>query len=180
MINAIKSDPNLTPFIKQKSECCYDGKPEHPYIDNDIHDDSVVALAPDEYYNSLHLSNTPPSIDYLVTLESKDKGFAHFLIEDKNVKRASGIDVNNIYRKFKTTLEDFMSERFGQLFLDEAYPIFTIRLYLVSNLEKPSKKEDRTGKGMRLEILQTMLPFKFRGIRVTIDNSDPKVLVKRY
>ena len=180
MINAIKSDPQLVPFIKQKSECCYDGKPKQPYIDEAIDDDSVVALTPDRYYNRVHPDDTPPSIDHLVTLACNDEGFAHFLIEDKNVKSAKGIDVKNIYRKFETTLEDFMAKRFGQIFLDHAYPIRFIELYLVTNplLKKPREKESRTGDSTRLELLLMMPPFKFRGIVARIKHSYPEVLVK--
>ena len=178
MINAIKSDPQLVPFIKQKSECCYDGKPKQPYIDDAIDDDSVVALTPDDYYNSLHIGDTPPSVDHLVTLECNGKGFAHFLIEDKNVKSAKGIDVKNIYRKFQATLKDFMTKRFGQIF--HVYPIRFIELYLVTNplLKKPREKESRTGDNTRLELLLLMPPFKFRGIVVSIKHSYPEVLVK--
>ena len=180
MIKAIKSDPKLTPFIEQKEKCCFDGKPEHHYIDGAIDDDSVVVLAPDDYYNNLRLSNTPPSIDHLVTLACHENDFAHFLIEDKNVRSAKGIDVKNIYRKFKTTLEDFMTDRFGNIFLDLAHQIRFIELYLVTNprLKKPQEKENRAGNNMRLELLQSMPPFKFRGIVVQIKHSYPKTLVK--
>ncbi|MCL1876382.1 MAG: hypothetical protein FWF87_09015 [Synergistaceae bacterium] len=180
MINAIKSDSNLAPFIKQKSECCFDGKPEQPYIDEIISDDSVVVLAPDDYYNSLHLGDTPPSIDHLVTLERHNKSYAHFLIEDKNVKSAKGIDVKNIRRKFETTLQDFMTKRFGQIFLDNAYPIRFMELYLVTNptLKKPREKGKRTGDNMRLELLLLLAPCEFRGIVVSIKHSYPEALVK--
>jgi len=180
MINAIKSEPKLAPFVKQKSECCYDGKPEHPYIDDTISDDSVVALTPDGYYNSLHLSDTPPSVDHLVTLACHEKGIAHFLMEDKNVASAKGIDSRHIYRKFKTTLEDFMTEHFGQIFHNPTYPICFIELYLVTNplLRKPRETGRRTGDITQLEQLLAMPPFKFREIIVSIKHSYPKVLVK--
>ena len=180
MINAIKNEPSLAPFIKQKSECCYDGKPERPYIDDAIDDDSVVALTPDNYYNSLRLRDTPPSVDHLVTLECHDEeGFAHFLIEDKNVKSMKGIVTKNVYRKFKTTLNDFMAERFGHVFLDPAYPICSVKLYLVTNfLKKPKEKANRIGDSTRLEQLLSMPPFKFRGIIVSVKHTYPEVIVK--
>ena len=176
MINTIKSDPSLVPFINPKPKCCYDGKTECPYIDDAIDDESVVALAPDDYYNSLNLSDTPPSVDHLVTLACHESGFAHFLIEDKNVKSGKGIRTTNIYRKFKTTLEDFMTERFGRIFLDPAYPMRFIELYLVTNplLKRPREKERHT----RLEQLLSMPPLKFREIIVQIKHSYPEVLVK--
>ena len=180
MINVIKDNPNLAPFVKQKSECCFDDKPEYPYIDDAVSGDSVAALAPDEYYNSLRLSDTPPSVDHLVTLACPEMGFAHFLIEDKNVKSAKGIDTKNIYRKFQKTLEDFMTKRFGSIFLDGAYPIRSIELFLVTNplLKKPREIGNRSGDSTRLELLLSMPPFKFRDIIFTIKHSYPKALVK--
>ena len=181
MIDAIKSEPNLALFIRQKSECCYDGNPVHPYIDDGINEDSIAALAPDEYYNSLNLGDTPPSIDHLITLAYHENSYAHFLIEDKNVRKMRGIDAKHIYNKFKTTLEDFMTKRFGQLYHDLTYPVCSIELYLVTNpqLKKPREKESRTEYNTRLELLLSMPPFKFRGIVVSIKHSNPKALVKR-
>ena len=185
MINAIKNDPNLAKFVKQKSECCYDGNSEYPYIDEAIDDDSVVALTPDDYYNdyyrSHHLGDTPPSVDHLVTLACHEKGFAHFLIEDKNVKRSRLFDCQNIYHKFKTTVKDFMEQRFRQIFCDNAYPIHSIELYLVTKNRKPREKDNRTGNITRLEQLEMELsikPLEFRGIVASIKFSDPEVLVK--
>jgi hypothetical protein len=179
MINAIKNEPKLGPFIKQKSECCYDGQPEYPYIDDNINDDSVVALTPDAYYNSLGLDDTPPSVDHLVTLACHEKGFAHFLIEDKNVRKTRGIRAIDIYHKFKTTLEDFMTGRFGQIFLDPVYSIRFVELYLVTNpqLRKPREKGSITGDGTQLEQLLSVPPLKFRGLLTSIKHSYPEVLV---
>jgi hypothetical protein len=177
MINAIKSEPDLAPFIECKSECFYyDGEKEYPYIDDAINDDSVVALVPDKYYNSLHLSKTPPSIDHLVTLARQENGFAHFLIEDKNTKR---IDVKNVYNKFKTTLKDFMEKRFRHVFLDPKYPIHSIQLYLVTNPQKEqSKNGSQNWLTIGIKLLLGMNALEFGGKRYTIKNSDPKVLVK--
>jgi hypothetical protein len=59
--------PELMKFICPVTECCYDGKSELPHIDPEIDDSSAVSVIPDKYYNSLHSSETPPSVDHVAT-----------------------------------------------------------------------------------------------------------------
>jgi hypothetical protein len=182
MIKTIRNELNLAPFIREPSECCYDGKVELSYIDIQIKDDSVVALAPDNYYNSLRLANTPPAVDHLAILLCPDGRIGYFLIEDKNVKTMKGINANHIYRKFKTTIEDFMAKRFDYIFLSSIYTISCVELYLVTNfgLRKPRDNQSKKdpARDTRLEILQSMRPLKFQGRLFSIKHSYPRILIK--
>ena len=81
-----------------------------------------------------------------------------------------GISPRDIVEKFRTAFDLFMAGDFGSIFNDPAYPIQSVRAWLVSDLfrglptEKVREKEGTT----RLKYFQTVKPFELRGQPVWI------------
>ncbi len=151
---------------------------------DNILDDNYVVVRMDKYYTSLnlgHLRQTPPSIDCLIVLKCSDGSFIIYLIELKNIKRPSGFEAPNIYMKFKTAIEDFMSVRFKDIFLDPGYRIKNIHLYFVSN---PYRLKDISHKreGTKMDKLLSYKPFQFRGITraIKIENKISSPTIEGY
>ncbi|HLP44370.1 MAG TPA: hypothetical protein VK469_00380 [Candidatus Kapabacteria bacterium] len=165
MIDRIKHHPGL------KCEGCIAKTCEENNLSattaDNIPDGSFVVIKVDKYYNFLNLGQTPPSIDCLIVLKCSDDSYIIYLIELKNIKKPSGFGVNNIYMKFKTTIEDFMTMRFKDIFLVPDYNIKNIHLYFVSN---PYRLKDISHKreGTKMDKLLSYKPFQFRGIIRTI------------
>ena len=56
-----------------------------------------------------------------------------YIIEFKDVSSQEGLKIRDIQDKFTTTINDFLSERFKDIFLDDRYNYKDIQLYLVSD-----------------------------------------------
>jgi hypothetical protein len=173
MINKIKNTKALQPFITDKCE----ENEVAAEMDETIHPDNYLVLKVDNYYNSLHLANTPPSVDCLVPLKCRDNGFIIHLIELKKIKRPGSFSVKNLYKKFKTTIENFMAKRFKNIFHNEKYyTIKRLELYFVTSSydEKIRRKEGTT----RMDTLLARPPFRFMRKKYQIKHKLPNPIIK--
>lgn len=110
------------------------------------------------------------SIDCLVPLKCGSGDFIVYLIELKATHR---MDKENIRAKFKTTIENFMSKRFKNIFLNERHSIRRLHLCLVGGSKKQWRKE-----GALIDVLRTEKPFKFNGKRYQIERH-PDLTIKK-
>lgn len=176
MINKIKHTPALEPHITdqcEENQVCVS-------MDGDISNDNYLVLKVDNYYNSLnigHLGKTPPSIDCLIPLRCADKQFIIYLVELKNIKSPGGFTVEEIYNKFKTTIENFMGKRFKNIFLSPRHQIKKLFLYFVTNPYGETEKRRRQ-EGSKMDALLARKPFKFRGKRYQIQHKLPNPIIK--
>lgn len=168
MINKIKYTEALKPFITHE---CEENKISASKAD-DIPCDNYLVIKVDDYYNSLKRSDTPLSIDCLIPLRCIDKRYIIYLIELKDTK-ATRFTVDEIYGKFKTTIEDFMSRRFKTIFLNKRFEIKRLRLYFVTKHYK-SYRSDST----KMDFLLSKKPFKFRGRKYQFERKMPEPLIK--
>jgi hypothetical protein len=176
MINQIKYSKSLKPFITNKCE----ENEIFVSMAKDIPGTSFLVIKVDRYYNSLkigHLHKTPPSVDCLVLLKCRDNTFIIYLVELKKVKSPAGFSVDNIYNKFKTTIENFMGSRFNNIFLNERYIVRRLQLYFVTSAYGEKRKSWRK-EGTKLDVLRSLKPFKFRGKRYQIVHKLPNPLIK--
>lgn len=134
MIPAVLREECLTSIISNKIKENNVGLviDESYYIEESLDLDRIVNLEIDKYYNSLRLSNTPPSIDNLVAIKRSDNIYTLYLIELKDVQKMKSIG-KNIEDKFKTTIHDFMLDRFKHVFNKEGIKYTDIKLWLVCN-----------------------------------------------
>ena len=82
MINQIKYTDSLKDYVTRQ---CEENKIFVSMAD-DILPDNYMVIKIDNYYNSLNLGNTPPSVDCLVVLKCHDNDFIIYLVELKNVR----------------------------------------------------------------------------------------------
>lgn len=140
----------------------------------DIPEENYLVIKVDKYYNSLRLPDTPPSVDCLVLLKCTDSRYVLYLVELKKIKRPRSFKIDNIRGKFKTTIDDFMSTRFRDIFHSEKLDVKSLHLYFVTNLYKTPRKDTT-----RMDSLLAMKPFTFRGKNYQISHKLPNPLINK-
>lgn len=159
MITRLKNHSVLKHFIEDT--CCENNICVS--IDETISEDMYAIIKVDNYYNSLNLGDTPPSVDCLIIRKCLNGGYGLTLVELKNINRTR-FDKNNMSGKFNTTLEDFIKVKFREV-LDIDYK--DVKLYFVSKQEL--YKRDAT---LKLEVLMG-IRFKFNGKTLMIQPKMP-------
>lgn len=172
MINSILHNNSLTKILKNivhENNACVELDEDFYQEDGNLDYRKIVNLAVDEYYNSLCIGDTPPSVDNLLVINRGNDKFAIYLIELKDVKRLGSLNDKNIRSKFDTTINDFMLHRFSNEFNKEEYKITDLNLWLVCNrfsfMNKTLSDEDyeKRIKNTIIEKLLLIPPFKYRG-----------------
>jgi len=78
----------------------------------DIEKENILILKIDDFYNNLHLSETPKSIDCLIVIACKSRGYGLFLVELKS----DTFEINDVIEKFENCFNDFIKQRFREYF----------------------------------------------------------------
>lgn len=176
MINKILHSEELEPFISdtcEENNICVN-------MDESILKTHYTIIKVDRYYNSLHLGKTPPSVDCLIVLKCRDNDFAIYLVELKNIKSSKNFDIDHIYNKFKSTIENFMAHRFKNIFQNEKrYKIKILYLYFVTCPYGEDEKSRRKGGTTKLDSLLARNPFKFQGKLYQIKHKIPNPIINR-
>jgi hypothetical protein len=170
MIDELKKTKSLTPFITDKCEenqICVT-------MDNSIPKTNYVVIKVDDHYNSLRLKKTPPSVDCLITVKCRDNGYIIYLVELKNIKSPAGFKIDNVYNKFKTTIEDFMEILFRNIFHNPKYNVKRLHLYFVT--DPYGKRRLRTGT-TKMDSLLSRKPFKFQGKLYMLNHKLPNPMI---
>lgn len=179
MIQEIKGNKQLLDYLKDTIE---DEGISVEIADN-ITEDKIVIIKVDEYYNNLHLATPPKAIDFLVLVDCECDAYVMYLLELKNVKNPKFLMVKNIHEKFSNTMKDFMTEKFGGIFLNDKYKYKEVLLYLISdaygiggryqNFEEYRKIMNKMNKRDSLKVERSLGSklFKFRGrvLRISFD-----------
>ena len=69
----------------------------------------------------------------VVAVDNSCDSYNLYILEMKNVKEPKFLDIKAIQDKFSTTINDFLSIRFKDIFLSDKYKYKDICLYLVSD-----------------------------------------------
>jgi hypothetical protein len=128
LIDDLKINSNISSFLVQN---CYE-KGVGVSISKEIIDDSICIIKIDDYYNSLNIADTPPSVDCLIIQHCKYQNFYFHLIELRSTDITSRLDIYQVIEKFKTTIYDFISVRFFEPI--GKYDSATLKLILVSKV----------------------------------------------
>lgn len=150
-------------------------------FDPQLEEEKYMILKPDAYYNTIKFAAPLPSVDCLIIVKCDlNQGYDFYLIELKNIKSPSGLNIKNIAQKFQTVIDDFLTNRFGSIFLNNQYNINNLYLFFISNLHNygstDQKEYDEKVKGLKLKISQLIKPLKFRGKRAEIKPSLPHLI----
>ncbi len=147
-------------------------------------EDKLIILKIDEFYSTKNMLTPPKSIDCLIILKCDSNSCYNFyLIELKDIKRSKGFSAKDIRDKFETTFEDFMQNRFKDIFLNEEYCINNLKCYFISdpycykkrdlNLTREEFLKKTHTKALNTKFLNSFKPFKFRDKTYTITNEMP-------
>lgn len=182
MVQKIKNCKELIPYLKDVIE----DEGIEVEIDKSIMPEKLAIIKIDDYYNDLHVSYPPKSIDFAVVVDCACSWYILYLLELKNVNSPKKLSVKDIQEKFENTICDFLSRRFEKIFLQEQYKYKDIKLFLVSDAyglkgkyntyEEYKKIQDRKQKiqsrdSLRVDFSLGSKLFKFRGkiVRICYD-----------
>lgn len=181
MIQQINSELKLRPYL------CSEIEDEGIIIgiDESLYPDQYAIIKVDDYYNNQHMALIPKSIDFLTSVDCECSSYTLYLLELKNVKSPKHLSIPDIHEKFQNTIDDFMTHRFGHIFLNDKYKYKDVKLYLVSdayhhqgkyeNYEKYRLIMDKMNKKDSLKIERSLggKLFKFRNKLLKINYDIP-------
>lgn len=149
----------------------------HFYLpDGSLDLEKIANICVDSYYNSLRMQDTPPSIDNLLIIDRGRNCFSLYLIELKSVRKLGQLSKDNIKAKFNTTINDFMSTRFRNIFNKNGAKVADINLWLICNRFNyigsgmSDQDYEKRIKSTLIEQLLLIPPFRFAGRIATIQS----------
>lgn len=170
LINELKEEALLLGFIEEK--CVDEDNILRVDVSEAINPENVFIIKPDVLYQSLNLGrDTPKSPDCLVIQRCEDGHFHVYAIEFKNTNRRVTDLKNEIFDKFKTCLNDLMSNRLRNYFYNEEYKL-KIHLVLVAG----SVREDKI-RNFKADFLLSLRPLTFAGRKYMIQLKNPYPLI---
>ncbi len=175
LIDDLKNDSTINSFIEDT--CCENGFAAK--LDPNIDKVNYAIIKVDKFYNSLSQLIKPPSPDCLIIIKCNDT-FHMFIVELKDIKSSKYFDKQNIRDKFETCINDFISGRFRQYFLEKNYEFKQVKLYFVTDPYKQrSGKISKFNKGTKIDALlaANTKPIRFLNFRLGIEHfyNDPTI-----
>ena len=191
MVQLIKNCRELIPYLRVKIE----DEGIEVGIDENLMPEELAIIKIDDYYNDLHLRFPPKSVDFGVVVDCECDWYVLYLLELKNVNSPKRLNVRDIQEKFQDTICDFLSERFGEIFLADQYKYKDIKLYLVSDAYglagkygtyaeykkiREKKQKIHNKDSLRVELSLGSKMFRFRGkiVRISYD-IPPNPIIRR-
>ena len=185
MIEKILANTELVAILKnevKENSACVELDIDFYLESGELDTEQLVNLAVDEYYNSLGLGYTPPSIDNLLVIKRGKDKFAVYLIELKDVKKLQRICNKSIKGKFDTTINDFMLERFSKEFNDNFARVTDLNLWLVCNrftFMNRTITDEEYEKRIKNTVIERLLmipPYRYKGkvglVNVMFNNAE--------
>lgn len=168
MFDEIRNHPDLADF---RCRTCEENNVAVKVCDEltdngELRQDLIDILKIDAYYNN-RVHQPDPSIDCLIVIKTGHREFGLTLVELKNVSHRRHLGIHRIGKKFKTTIQDFLSNRFADIFTSIDFTLSYFRLWLVTNPgilpPMPSEKHRKRFKTSELERCLIEKPHNFRG-----------------
>ncbi|MES2703328.1 MAG: hypothetical protein V4649_11850 [Bacteroidota bacterium] len=169
LIEQLRNDRNVGPFIgfECRENTLYVG------IADTVSPEDLLIIKVDSYYNAtIHNNDRPKSPDCLIIQRCGEDRYVLHIVELRDIEGPGGFTVKEIEEKFVNCIEDFMSERFGNYFHNEAHNIDRIKLVFVSDpygfKHDPEKRRKMRGHKIDL-LLQVRIP-KIFGLHLYIQH----------
>jgi hypothetical protein len=187
MLEEIYNHPDLFEITRQP--CVENGVGGHIarslLVDGHLDSERVVILKIDAFYDSSRMHNPPPSPDCLVIVRCCDGSYSAYVIELRNVNSVRGVPRKEMLAKFKTALNDFIGERFKDIFwVDGQFRIKVLRLFLVTDPYAVSRR-GMTGddyrkylKGTALDAFSSMEPLSVGGLVCPVEPILPNPIIQ--
>jgi len=136
-------------------------------LDENSHD-KLLILKADAYYSSQNMNNPPPAIDCIILVKCDTcDGYDIHLVELRNIKSPKGFNKENIKAKFTTVLDDFLTQRFKDIFLNEKYCNFNCYFvsdpYSYGNMTQKEYDKKIHTQELKLDYFNSIKPFRFQG-----------------
>ncbi len=153
-----------------------------PELDENSND-KLLILKADDYYSTKTMHNPPPAIDCIILVKCDNcDGYDIYLVELRDIKSPRGFDKENIKSKFQTVVDDFLQNRFKDVFLNEKYCHFNCYFvsnpYKCKNLTQEEYNKKIHDEGLKLDYFNSIKPFKFQGKISFIQPILPNPMVK--
>ena len=191
MIQKIKNCKELIPYLKNAIE----DEGIEIGIEECLVSEKMAIIKVDDYYNGLHLTLTPKSIDFAIAVDCECNWYVLYLLELKNVNSPKRLSVKDIHEKFENTINDFLSKRFEEIFMADQYKYKDVKLYLVSDAYglkgkygtyaeyqriQDKKQKIQVKDSLRVDFNLGQKLFKFRGkiVRITYDIPPNPIIIK--
>lgn len=181
MISRIKNNLQLKGYLRYNIE----DEGIEVGVDPNLKEDEYIGIKTDDYYGGLHQAVIPKSTDFVVIVDNSCDSYSMYILEMKNVNSPKHLVIKDIHEKFSTTIYDFLTERFKEIFLDDRYKYKLIKLYLISDaygiggryqthaeyirfLERVNRKDS-----LRVDRNLGSKTYKFKGRYLTIEYDIP-------
>lgn len=135
-----------------------------------LKDENIIILKIDDYYSTHNgMNSPPPSIDCLIIVKcEQEECYNIFLVELKDISSPKYFETDNVKKKFETTVDDFLKNRFKDIFENEKYCQFKC-LFITdpykcarNNMSQEEYLELIRAKGLKLDyFLSIAEPFEF-------------------
>ena len=179
------SDANLLPIIRSycsenNVEVCLSKGLE------DTADDKLLILKIDAYYSSENgMHNPPASVDCLMLVKCDTNDcYDMYIIELRDINSPNGFDKKNIVEKFTTTINEFLSVKFKNIFYNDMYCFNSFKCYFVtdpygcSGMTQEQYDEHIHAKGLKLDYFNSLKPFVFRDKLAMIEPKLPNPMIR--
>lgn len=170
LLEKIKSNATLSKYLCD--QCSENGISLQ--ISNTITEDDFLIIKVDDYYNA-EVHPSPASPDCLIVQKCADGRYLIYIVELKDIIDQHGFTLDNMKEKYNTCLDDFMGNRFGDVFHDYNFIIKTIKLYFITDpygfKEKPDKQLNM--RGHKLDSLMAIRIPKYFNLHLYIEHRLP-------
>nr|VFJ87930.1 MAG: hypothetical protein BECKLFY1418B_GA0070995_100846 [Candidatus Kentron sp. LFY] len=135
MFDEITNHPDLCGLLRQTCEEMGIGvKVCDELMENgDLRQDRINILKIDAYFSTKRMREPSKSIDCLIIIKTGEREFGLTLVELKAVSSARRLTPREIKPKFDTTIKEFLSKQFANIFMNPGIGISYFRLWLVTN-----------------------------------------------
>ena len=189
MVNAIKRDKRLIPYLK--NEITDSGMTVE--VSKDLSVDEYAVIKVDAYFSGIMPRQEPKAVDFVVVVDCQCDAFYMYILELKNVNKRKFLNFEDIQEKFENTIKIFLSDHFSDIFLNDRFKYKGVKLYLVSDAYHQKKyfashddylkyserinKRNTLGVDMKL----AMKVFQFRGKLYRIEYEiPPNPIIRRW
>jgi hypothetical protein len=132
LIGQIIQDQSLVPYLRILIEDEGINVTVDPTLEPEK---DYIAIKVDAYYSDLRLGGlTPKSVDFVVVVDGECDCYALYILELKDINSPSHLIISDIQEKFFTTIYDFLSDRFKEIFLNDRVRYKLVKLYFISDL----------------------------------------------
>jgi len=166
LLNQLRNEETITDFFRPECEdegICIE-------VDKDVDENNILIIKVDDFYNSFNVETRPPSVDCLIVQHCESGIYKVYLIELKNMERTKHIDKVNLIEKYRTTLFDFISDRYRHIFNE-----FEFKTYLWLCAGKVTEDKIRN---YSLDFLLSLDHIKFRGLWLGVCGFPPVPTIK--